>query len=90
MNMANFLLPESTSDSHVNNEALVDPDVAAVGSIAVRRGPIGDIAAGDVVVVTATRSHREAISKQLDRAGLDLKVADSPLTKELLSKVVGR
>ena len=52
MYMANFLLPENTADSHVNNEALVDPDVAAVGSIAVRRGPIGDVAAGDVVVVT--------------------------------------
>ena len=50
MNMANFLLPESTTDSHVNNEAHVDPDVAVVGSVAVRRGPIGDIAAGDVVV----------------------------------------
>jgi DNA-binding beta-propeller fold protein YncE len=50
MNMANFLLPESTTDSHVNNEAHVDPDVAIVGSVAVRRGPIGDIAAGDVVV----------------------------------------
>jgi len=52
MKMANFLLPESTTDSHVNNEAHVDPDVALVGTVAVRRGPIGDIAAGDVVVVT--------------------------------------
>jgi DNA-binding beta-propeller fold protein YncE len=52
MNMANFLLPESTADSHVNNEAGVDRHVAAVGTVAVRRGPIGDIAAGDVVVVT--------------------------------------
>jgi len=52
MNMANFLLPKSTADSHVNNEVHGDSDVAAVGSVAVRRGPIGDIAAGDVVVVT--------------------------------------
>src|SRR5438270_12104032 len=52
MKMANFLLPKSTIDSHVNNEAHVDPNVAAVGTVAVGRGPIGDIAAGDVVVVT--------------------------------------
>jgi len=52
MKMANFLLPKGTTDSHVNNEAHVDPNVAAVGTVAVRRGPIGDIAAGDVVVVT--------------------------------------
>ena len=31
MKMANFLLPESTTDSHVNNEAHVDPDVALLG-----------------------------------------------------------
>src|SRR4051794_16390334 len=52
MKMANFLLPKGTTDSHVNNEAHGDPNVAAVGTVAVRRGPIGDIAAGDVVVVT--------------------------------------
>jgi YVTN family beta-propeller protein len=52
MKMANFLLPKGTTDSHVNNETHVDPNVAAVGTVAVRRGPIGDIAAGDVVVVT--------------------------------------
>jgi dihydroxy-acid dehydratase len=51
MKMANFLLPKSTTDSHVINEAHVDPNVAAVGTVAVQRGPIGDIAAGDVVVV---------------------------------------
>jgi DNA-binding beta-propeller fold protein YncE len=51
MNMANFLLPESTADSHVNKEVTADPNAAAIGSVAVRRGPIGDIAAGDVVVV---------------------------------------
>jgi YVTN family beta-propeller protein len=52
MNMANFLLPESTTDSHVNNEATGDPDVSFEGTVAVRRGPIGDIAVGDAVVVT--------------------------------------
>jgi YVTN family beta-propeller protein len=50
--MANFLMPEGTTDSHVNNEAHVDPDIAAVGTVGVRRGPIGDIAAGASVVVT--------------------------------------
>jgi YVTN family beta-propeller protein len=50
--MANFLMPEGTSDSHVNDEAHVDPDVAPVGTVAVRRGPIGDIAPGASVVVT--------------------------------------
>jgi YVTN family beta-propeller protein len=52
MKMANFLMPEGTTDSHVNDEAHVDADVAPVGTVAVRRGPIGDIAAGASVVVT--------------------------------------
>ena len=52
MKMANFLMRKNTPDSHVNDEAHVDPDVAAVGTIAVRRGPIGDIAAGASVIVT--------------------------------------
>jgi YVTN family beta-propeller protein len=52
MKMANFLMRESTTDSHVNDEAHVDPDVTPAGTIAVRRGPIGDIAAGTSVIVT--------------------------------------
>src|SRR5258707_221817 len=50
--MANFLMPNGITESHVNDEAHVDPDVAPVGTIAVRRGPIGDIAAGASVIVT--------------------------------------
>lgn len=50
--MANFLMPKGTTDSHVNIEANLDPSVAFVGTVAVRRGPIADIAANDVVVVT--------------------------------------
>ena len=49
--MANFLLPKGTTDSHVNDEAHVDPDIARVGTVTVRRGPIGDIAASAVAVV---------------------------------------
>jgi YVTN family beta-propeller protein len=53
MKMANFLLPMGTTDSHVNNEAPVDPDITYVGAAAVRRGPIGDVAANvGAVVVT--------------------------------------
>jgi len=52
MKMANFLMREGTPDSHVNDEAHVDPNVTAVGTVAIRRGPIGDIAAGAAVVVT--------------------------------------
>jgi YVTN family beta-propeller protein len=52
MKMANFLMREGTPDPHVNDEAHVDPDHARVGTVAVRRGPIGDIAAGAAVVVT--------------------------------------
>jgi YVTN family beta-propeller protein len=52
MNMANFLMPMGTPDSHVIDETHVDPDVAPVGTVAIRRGPIGDIAAGASVVVT--------------------------------------
>ena len=46
MKMANFLMRKSTPASEVNEEAHVDPDVTCVGDIAVRRGPIGAIAAG--------------------------------------------
>ncbi|MDT7766511.1 MAG: hypothetical protein QOC63_5931, partial [Mycobacterium sp.] len=56
--MANFLLPMgtddsrvNTADSHVIDEAHVDPDVAPVGAVAVGRGPIGDIGAGGTGVV---------------------------------------
>jgi YVTN family beta-propeller protein len=52
MKMANFLMPNGITASHVNDEAHVDPDVDPVGTIAVRRGPIGDIAAGASVIVT--------------------------------------
>jgi YVTN family beta-propeller protein len=51
MKMANFLMPVGTADSHVNDEAHVDPDIAHVGAVAVRRGPIGDIAGSSVAVV---------------------------------------
>jgi YVTN family beta-propeller protein len=51
MKLANFLMPKGTNDSHVTNEDPVDPDVTAVGAVAVRRGPIGDIASGDATVV---------------------------------------
>lgn len=51
MQMANFLMPMDTPDSHVNDVACVDPDVTPVGTVAVRRGPIGDIAASGVAVV---------------------------------------
>jgi YVTN family beta-propeller protein len=51
MKMANLLMPVGTADSHVNDEAHVDPDIAHVGAVAVRRGPIGDIAGSSVAVV---------------------------------------
>ena len=53
MKMANFLMRKSTPASEVNEEAHVDPSITYVGDITVRRGPIGDIAAGaGSVVVT--------------------------------------
>jgi YVTN family beta-propeller protein len=52
MSMVNFLVRENAADSHVDDVTDVHPDVAAAGSVAVRRGPIGDIAGGGVVVVT--------------------------------------
>jgi YVTN family beta-propeller protein len=55
MKMANFLMPKNTTASQVNTEADVDPDITPLGEVAVRRGPIGDIAAGAgaaAVVVT--------------------------------------
>ena len=53
MKMANFLMPVGTPDSHVIDETHVDRAVTHVGAAAVRRGPIGDVAAGaGAVVVT--------------------------------------
>jgi YVTN family beta-propeller protein len=52
MKMANFLVPKGTADSDVNHEANVDWPFTALGIIAVGRGPIGDIASGDSLVVT--------------------------------------
>lgn len=53
MKMANFLMPMGTSDSHVNYETDVDPDLTRLGAAAIRRGPIGDVAANaGAVVVT--------------------------------------
>jgi YVTN family beta-propeller protein len=51
--MANFLMPKRTAASEVNEAAHVDPDIATVGAVAVRRGPIGDVAASaDTIVAT--------------------------------------
>jgi YVTN family beta-propeller protein len=57
MKMANFSMPEGTADSRVNDEARVDPDIARVGTVAVRRGPIGDIAASTAAVVVSNYGH---------------------------------
>ena len=51
MKMANFLMPKNTTASQVNDEADVDPDITSVGEVAVRRGPIGEIAVGGAAVV---------------------------------------
>ena len=55
--MANFLMPKGTADSHVNDEADVDPDFVRAGTVAVRRGPIGDIAASPFAVVVTNYGH---------------------------------
>jgi DNA-binding beta-propeller fold protein YncE len=53
MKMANFSMPRSTAGAQVNDEAHVDTTVAMLGAVAVRRGPIGDIAAvNGAIVVT--------------------------------------
>src|SRR6201988_3232418 len=57
MDMANFLMPEGTADSRVKDEARVDPDIARIGTVAVRRGPIGDIAASAAAVVVTNYGH---------------------------------
>lgn len=52
MKMANFLMPKNTAVSQVNEVANVDPNVTLLGAVAVRRGPIGDIAeAGNGAIV---------------------------------------
>ena len=56
MQMANFLMPEGT-DSNVRDEANADLDIARIGRVAVRRGPIGDIAVSAVAVVVANYGH---------------------------------
>jgi YVTN family beta-propeller protein len=57
MKMANFLMPVSTPDSHVNDETNVDPDVTPVGTAAVRLGPIGDVAANAAAVLVTNYGH---------------------------------
>ena len=57
MKMANFLMPEGTADSTVTDEAHVDLDIARVGTVAVLRGPIGDIAASAAAVVVSNYGH---------------------------------
>ncbi|MCV7220127.1 YncE family protein [Mycolicibacterium elephantis] len=56
MRMANVVAPvmqAKTSGSEVKEGVHGGPDVSLVGSVAVRRGPIGDIAAADGVIVAA-------------------------------------
>lgn len=56
MKMANFVMPTghaNTSDSEVNEQTREDPNVRVVGSAALQRGPIGDIAVADGVTVVA-------------------------------------
>jgi YVTN family beta-propeller protein len=63
MKMANFLMPKGTTASEVNNEADVDRDITSVGEVAVRRGPIGDIAAGtDAAAVVVTNYGDDSVS----------------------------
>jgi YVTN family beta-propeller protein len=57
MKMANVLMPENTADSYVNDEAHVALGIARVGAVAVRRGPIGDIAASAMAVVVTNYGH---------------------------------
>src|SRR5215212_6841560 len=66
MKMANFLMPKGTSGSHVTNEDQVDPDVTAIGGIAVRRGPIGDIASAVAAVVSRDRAYISTSSANFD------------------------
>jgi YVTN family beta-propeller protein len=54
MKMANFLMPVGTADAH---EAHVDPDVTPVGTAAIQRGPIGDVAANAATVVVTNYGH---------------------------------
>ena len=55
MKMANFLMPRNTAVSHVNAGAQ-STATTALGTVSVRRGPIGDIAAVDGAVLVANHA----------------------------------
>ena len=62
MKMANFLMPKNTSVAEVNHEAHLDPDATRLGAVAVRRGPIGDIAATDDGTLVVTNPGDDTVS----------------------------
>ena len=62
MKMANFLMPKNTSVAEVNHETHLNPDVTRLGAVAVRRGPIGDIAATDDGTLVVTNPGDDTVS----------------------------
>lgn len=62
MKMANFLMPKSTAVSQVDEVANVDPNVTLLGAVAVRRGPIGDIAEASNGAIVVTNYGDDTVS----------------------------
>ena len=62
MKMANFLLPNGITESHVNDEAHVDPDVAPVGTIAVPGEPFAAVVSDDRAFVSTSSASYDAVS----------------------------
>jgi DNA-binding beta-propeller fold protein YncE len=62
MKMANFLMPKNTPVAEVNHEAQPNADVTRLGSVDVRCGPIGDIAATDDGTLVVTNPGDDTVS----------------------------
>jgi virulence factor Mce-like protein len=71
-------------------ETQQQPDLRSVAAPAPEGKKISISAGNEAAWQALVAKASTQLQKQLDRAGLNLKVADSPLTKELLSKVGGR
>ena len=62
MKMANFLMRKNTPVAKVNHEAHLNADATRLGAAAVRRGPIGDIAATDDSTLVVTHPCDDTVS----------------------------
>ena len=62
MNMANFVMPEKTSEADVVDGPRLNVEATRLGAVDVARGPIGDIAATDDGTLVVTNHSDDTVS----------------------------